>query len=267
MIIAERYGFAFIHIPKCAGSSVRQQIEAYDDEAGFFARVKPHPVLGRADYGHFTLAQLRAYFPGHIERLQKLETYAIVRDPLQRFGSALRQTLWMYDKRPMTLIPPAELRDAVRRIIDEIDADFEQLPHQHVFFTPQRDYVYEGDTRFVRYVFPIEATDRFIAAISERVGAPLDAGRRANQNVELRVKALGPALFRVNDLLRWAMPRVAHDRLKRAALSVVARKESAAEASGVTEMPEVRDFVRARYAADAALHRAANAALPDPAAA
>jgi hypothetical protein len=255
MIIAERHGFAFVHIPKCAGSSLRQQIEVFDEENSFFSRVKHHPVLGPVDYGHFTLAELREHFPDRYEKLLRLDCYAVARDPLDRFGSALRQTLFMYDKRPMTLIPRPELINTARRVVDELDASFDRLPTRYVFFTPQTRYVFDQGERVVTRVYPIEATSRFIAEIAARIGAPLDTGRRSNQNVDLKVKALGPALFRVNAALKAILPDSTHAGLRRLVLPLVARKESAASALRLADEAFVQDFVSARYADDLALHR------------
>jgi tetrahydromethanopterin S-methyltransferase subunit G len=259
MIICERHGFVFVHIPKCAGSSVRQQIESLDDEAGLFSRVKEHPVLGRMDFGHFTLPQLREHFPDHYAKVLRLESFAICRDPFDRFGSSVRQTLWMYDKRPMTLISPAEAAEITRRMIDDLDRSFDRLPAKYVFFEPQVSYVFDEGRQVVKRLYPIERTADFIGEISRRIGRPLDPARRANQNVELRFKGLGGALFAVNAALRRLLPRGAHAALKTQVLPLVTRSQNAAEASGLLELPEVREFVQRRYAEDIALHRAAAA--------
>lgn len=264
MIVCEKSKFVFVHIPKCAGSSVRQQIEFLDEENGYFSRVKDHPVLGKVDFGHLTLVQLRTHFPGHYDKVRALDAFAICRDPLERLGSSIRQTLWMYDKRPMTLISQAELADLARRMIDDVDACFERLPAKYVFFQPQTSYVYDGDKRLVEHLYPIERTGEFIAEIGRRIGRPLDVGRRANQNVELRFKKTGRIVFAANDVIRRVLPRGLHAALKARVSPYLTKSRSAAESSGLLDLPELRAFVEHRYAADRALHRAALANGTEP---
>lgn len=48
MIIDDRHRFVFVHIPKCAGTSVRQVLKQFDSYEGRWANAKrEHPELGR----------------------------------------------------------------------------------------------------------------------------------------------------------------------------------------------------------------------------
>ena len=47
MIISDRNKFVFIHIPKCAGTSIRSRVEHLDDRNGAYSsRLDEHPELG-----------------------------------------------------------------------------------------------------------------------------------------------------------------------------------------------------------------------------
>jgi hypothetical protein len=101
-----------------------------------------------------------------------------------------------------------------------------------------------------------------IAHLGRRSGVALDAGARANQNVDLRLRGLGGPAYAANAALRRLLPGAIHARLKGAAIRVLSSGRSAAEASGVLDLPEVGAFVAEHYAADAALHAAALADAP-----
>lgn len=266
MILCPAHGFAFVHVPKCAGSSVRRQIEDADPGNVVYGRPGEHPTLGLIDYGHIPLATLREHFADAYAFLLEHDAYAVARDPLARFGSAVRQTLWSYEHKPMTLYAPGELRDKTLRLMDEVARDIDALPYRLTFFQRQDDFVHDGGRRIVEHVYAIDHVDRLLDDLGRRMGRTLDPELRANQNVSLRVKALGGLAYRVNDLLfRHAPPRL-HAAVKGAALRVLARKEDAATESGMLDWPEVRAFVAEHYAADFALYRDALAARAAPAA-
>ncbi|UWQ23177.1 sulfotransferase family protein [Jannaschia sp. W003] len=274
MIICPTQGFVFVHIPKCAGSSVRSQVRRCDADHVSMGDVAAHPSLGRIDYGHVPLGALRAHFPDEYAAVRDLTAFAVLRDPLARFGSALRQVLWRYEGRPMTAIPPAELRETTLRMLDDVAADLERVagdPHavpsrKLVFFARQEGFVsdlgLEGHPRLVDHALPMELVPDLIDHLARRSGVALDPGARANQNVDLKVRALGGPAYAINSMLRRMLPERMHARVKAAAIGMLSSGRSAADASGVLDLPEVRDFVDQHYAADVALHAAARAETP-----
>lgn len=262
MIISDRHGFVFVHVPKCAGTSVRTQIAACDPDHIAMGEVGSHPTLGALDYGHVPLHQLRVHFPENYAYLERLPAYAILRDPLSRFGSSLRQTLWRYEKTPMTLIAPETLKARTREIIDRVRDEIDAPSAEMIFFARQCDFVFDGERRMVEHLVPIEEVGAFVSYLSALTGTPMDPDRRSNQNVDLKAKWLGPVAFKVNDALRRALPLGVHDWIKSAALSVLASKTSAAETSGVLEMPEVQMAVEELYARDTELYQLARAETP-----
>jgi hypothetical protein len=263
MIISPRHGFVFVHIPKCAGTSVRTQIAACDPDHIALANPGNHPVLGRIDFGHVPLSLLREHFPEHYAYLERLPAFAVVRDPLTRFGSAFRQLLWQYERTPMTMIEPKVLRGRILKSIDEVGAEIDAPSHKMIFFSRQSDFVFDDGRRLVDHLVPIENVGDFIAYLAVKTGAPMDPERRSNQNVDLRAKWLGPAAFKVNDFLRRRLPQQWHARIKDAAVGLLATQKSAAETSGILDLPEVRDFVAETYKADFALYQIAQKEAPD----
>jgi hypothetical protein len=233
-----------------------------DPDHLFMGRMGEHPELGRIDLAHVRLDVLARHFPDEYAALAApgMDVFGVVRDPLDRFGSALRQLLWQYEERPMTLIPAAELRETTLRMLGDIAAEIDAPSHKFIFFARQRDYVFAGDTQVTRNLVPMDMVAALIGYFSRRTDTPMDEGRRSNQNVELRVKGgLGQVAYKANAALRRALPAGLHGRVKRAGLALLATKKTAAEASGLLDLPEIRAFVAEHYAADARLHAAVEA--------
>lgn len=255
MIISDRHRLAFVHIPKCAGSSVRRQIAAFDDAGGAFADVRPHDGLGWIDHGHIPLAVLQSHFPEVLEKLRAYTTYALIRDPLARFGSALRQTLHFYEGRTPAEMSAAELRGHTERLIARLRAGEAPLDPKLIFFARQTDFVDLDGERIADRLFPVERTADLIRELSQRLGTPLDPERRANRDLSFRLPALVRPAYALNALFFRHAPPWLHERIKRAVVPLLTRGTSATRQLGLTEDRTVRDFVADHYAADIRLHR------------
>lgn len=247
MIICPNHNFVFIHIPKCAGTSMRIQIMKCDPDYIALGRPKVHPELGKIDYGHIPLSTLQEFFPDHYAYLDKFDSFAIVRDPLERFGSALRQVMWQYEKRPMTLIPASEMRDRTLRMLDEIHSEIDNPSYRFIFFARQSSFIYLESRKVVKKLVPVSLVPNLINYLGRRTNTKLEAEARANQNVELRFKGIGKSAYGINTFLRERLPTGIHSRIKTSVLKVIASKRSAAEANGILDMPEVQDFVATHY--------------------
>ncbi len=256
MIISHKHKFVFVHIPKCAGTSIRTQILKSDPDATALGKPGEHPVLGTIDYGHIALDLLRQHFPDHDRDLRAFQSFAVVRDPLERFGSALRQVLWQYEERPMTLIPPEELRQKTLEMLDRIAAEIDAPSAPFIFFARQDSFIFDQGEQVVDHLIPLPLVSDFITYMAQRTGTPMDSGMRANQNVNLRFKGVGALAYKVNGFLRARLPLGLHTAIRKAALGVLAAKEDAAQASGVLDLPEVRAFVETHYQRDIALYAA-----------
>lgn len=257
MIICPTHRFVFVHIPKCAGTSVREQISLCDPEQVVLEGVGSHPVLGRLDQVHIPLDLLRRHFPEHYASVRDLDSFAVVRDPLARFGSALRQALWQYGKRPMTLIPPEEVRETTLNMLERIAAEGDAPSHRLVHFTRQERFVLDEGRQVTRYLIPLDLVPDLIGYLSRRTGVAMQTGARANRNVDLRLKGpLGRLAVQANHVLWKTLPRSVHRSVRDAALKVLSTRKSAAETAGVLDLPEVRDFVAEHYAGDIRLYRA-----------
>lgn len=177
MIINDTHKFVFIHIPKCAGTSVRHFLQPYDQMDGAHtARVADHPDLGRIDYVHIPLFVLREHFPAEHAKVLGYHSYAVIRDPYARFRSSLSQHLRKYSGHEISRMKPKAVQNAVDsalRLLRDHQAPKSYLPHQYIHFQRQIDFIYDQDKRLVEHIYSTRQIDRMLEHISAATGIRL----------------------------------------------------------------------------------------------
>ena len=94
LIVSHAKRFICFHIPKCAGTSFREALKPYHDDAENFWYRRYNSYFGcEIDYAHMRLWELLALFPRIFDAMPDYETLALVRSPYERFISALAQHL------------------------------------------------------------------------------------------------------------------------------------------------------------------------------
>ncbi|WP_345988014.1 sulfotransferase family 2 domain-containing protein [Sulfurimonas sp. HSL1-2] len=159
MIISDKYKFVFVHIPKCAGSYVRDKLIAYDDTNGMFTkRVAYHQDLGLLDYVHLPLSTLQQYFPEEYAKIKNYWSFVIVRDPYKRFPSSFSQHVLMYEKKRIYNLKRKEITRSLDKAISYLSqyGDQKQLPAEYIHFQKQKDYIYFEEEKIIDSLFLID---------------------------------------------------------------------------------------------------------------
>ena len=248
MIIDRTHRVAFVHVPKSGGTSVSLQMAGVDSYRGAFRRKGVHAALGPIHYAHIPLDYLGTAFPEVFREVEAFESFALVRDPFHRFGSAVFQRLDEFRgssklgvTRPMVL---AEARSVIGWL--EARGRFCDLPYIH--FRRQVDFISLGGRRIVRHVFPLENIAELASALSSRCGLPIDPGVRENTNfagandVMRALHRLKPIYSR---LTSWPLrSRILH------LLKSLRIQEPAPLYEWLTSDPEVRSFIETYYEPD-----------------
>lgn len=263
MIISDTHRVAFLHIPKCAGNSVRQVVQDLDETGGMYtSRTAEHPKLGWIDYAHIPLFVLKDHFPDEYRKLRTYSTYALVRDPYDRFPSSVAQHLGRFGPGPLRTLTPSQIARELDRILTVLERTLESrryLPVQYIHFQRQTDFVFDRGERVVRHLFGVEELDRLLVALSQKVGRPLGSPGacdviRSNQTLVYRNQLGGIVSRRVEPLGRKLLPgslvRRLEYRIRRRILVPWQRRPISA-----FHTPRVRSFVERYYADDIELHR------------
>lgn len=260
MILSDRYRFIFIHVPKCAGTSVRAAILPYHDaDTRFLKTVEMHPDFGPVDFRHLPLPLLRNVDPDAFEKLFTYDSYALVRDPFQRFRSAMAQRAKMYLGREFAQLDDGEIRTEIEHVMAYLRSGPHVISPEFIHFSRQSDFVQIGGERIVRNLFPVERIDLFERALGRNVGVDAVRIGHANQTTEFRYPRIKRVTRAGSAIAREILPRSVHKVLRQSARRVLMTSADRTERP-VFHEPFVREFIREYYAGDILLHRQA---LPD----
>lgn len=145
MIISQKHQTVFIHIPKCAGTSVRNMLSDADPDANRlwgWRWMERHQRYG--DSAHTPLIDL---MPPHMEKVRNLSTFTLTRHPVKRFFSAVAQHLSQHPyRKPKT---PSE-------ILDELTSTNIRYDPAYIHFCPQHFFIYIGRKRHIDHIFSME---------------------------------------------------------------------------------------------------------------
>lgn len=173
MIIDDKHKIAFVHIPKCAGTTLRQHLKEYDRSQGAFtARVDMHDKLGMLDYVHIPLFVLKEHFPEEFQLVQQYWSFAVIRDPYSRFASSVSQRLKMYGSKPIEALSVKEIRQEVDSCIEFLKKSAREqvlLPHDYIHFQRQTDYIYLGKEKIVDAVYTTKNVGDLVALLTEKM--------------------------------------------------------------------------------------------------
>lgn len=178
MIISDTHRFAFVHIPKCAGSSVRHALAPFDDAAQryFDKGVSDHPGLGRLDHAHIPLSVLQSHFADDFAKLQDYASFAILRDPYSRFPSSLHERFTQRDRKSLGDISIDDVAKEVDQVLTTLSAhpkDSPILDPGLIHFSRQRDYIYLNKTQVVDNLYTTVGVKDLLGRISEITGTPI----------------------------------------------------------------------------------------------
>ncbi|WP_050605758.1 sulfotransferase family 2 domain-containing protein [Ruegeria sp. 6PALISEP08] len=255
MILSDNHRFVFIHIPKCAGTSVRNAVLPFHDaDVRFLKEVERHPELGEIDYRHLPLALLHDLDPEAFRKLQDYDSYALLRDPFRRFQSAMSQRAKMYLGKEFAQLDDDELRGETQKVIAYLRSGPEVVASDYIHFSRQSDFIRFNGERLVQHLYPVERLDLLVQALSRQIGTDMLEIGHANKTTVFRHPALKRATYKGSALARRLLPAPVHETLRVSARRVL-MKPGSIQPHPVFCEPDVQNFVREYYAADIALYQ------------
>jgi hypothetical protein len=248
MIICDDRQFAFIHIPKCAGTSVRRSLRGIDTTGEAFFRIADHPVMGSVHLAHLTLADLAEHYPETFDKVVRYRSMAIVRQPLDRFYSAIFQRLREFKEVAQSAISEEMLEADGEAVIAYLERASGRLDLEHVHFNRQCEFVELGRDRIVQDIFPVTRMSEAAEYVRQVAGVEIGDEKR-NQTTQLRFGPLRP----LQRLLRERYAKLVsaerrasiREKMTRAGFYAEVSKERLVKSGG-----RIERFVRDYYARD-----------------
>ncbi|UWQ16054.1 sulfotransferase family protein (plasmid) [Aliiroseovarius sp. M344] len=255
MIISDKHSFVFIHIPKCAGTSVRKSILPFHDGGEWALKtLETHPEYGELDYRHLPLNLLAKINADVFQKVKSYDSYAIVRDPFARFRSAISQRAKMYLDTELPRLSEDELLGHIQSVMDYLNGNPSVIPSEYTHFIRQSDYIFLDDEQIVNNLFPLEHIDQLFKAVREKFGVEQLDVAHANQTQVFVHPSLKHFAYRGSDLARSILPADWYNNLRKSMRGMLMTPKKGIEASAF-DAPQVRSFIETYYAKDIALHR------------
>ena len=252
MIISEDRGFAFLHIPKNAGTSVRRQLEPFDTTDGTFRNPIEHPALGRLYGTHVPLTVLREHFGETFEKLRGLRTFAVVREPRARFRSALAQLLREKHQVELAHADQDLVDREANQVAEGLSAAGDMPSRELTHFIPQHRWIEVDGELFTDELFLMSDVAGLFAAISAHIGEQVGEPAKANETVSHRFPGLIGAARKANRQLQNALPSGAHKFLVDVAKPILTRRPAVADEQ-VPGGEALDAFLSEHYAKDFAI--------------
>lgn len=264
--------FFFVHIPKCAGSSVSRSLGAdaiFPQEAvdADMARVDHHAVpgaplhriahgeLGNIHLAHIPLYYLRRHFPSTWALFETAESFVVMRDPRERFLSAVMQRLREFHGLSSSDLTPAVVRREAAAIVEWLSGRERFCDLEYIHFTRQTDFIQEDGAQRVSRIFTVERIGQMGDWLAERFAVERPQEVRANPTVR-PAGWFQPVAPLVMSAYKRTVPWALRERLTPLWRQSGLLKSVDSYASMRLD-PGTERFVEERYGADAALHREA----------
>jgi hypothetical protein len=205
MILNQRHRFVFIHIPKCGGTTIRNVLEEHNEWPQFtHPKTREIPTHGIVDHAHIPLFTLKELYPEDFDQLCSFESFALVRNPFDRFFSSVLQKMRMdkmREKSKIRTFSNIEIQNEIQAMVaylSDLPYSYQLLPYNYVYFQRQVDYIYLNDERVVKHIYCLNNLDSFFAAIEEKTCVKLPKFKEpVSESVSNRSE-----LYR-NDVLKW----------------------------------------------------------------
>ena len=248
MIILNQKKFAFLHIPKCGGSTLQKWLrQHFTSDADFYGKIE-HPKIGTVYREHLTLQQLKRHYPEALADIRNNETYAIIRDPLSRFESALGQYVNEMRGGNITLMSRTEIIALAQDILNQLQEADGEFRFELTHFQPQTAFVELEGERMANQLRALSAMDATIAELSAKLGIAPPEVTRQNVRKEFRVKAMAPLLRRLDRGARAILPSKLARNLNQLAATIF-QKPKSTEYSAILDM-DIQNQITELYQRD-----------------
>jgi hypothetical protein len=257
MIISEQFGFAFVHIPKCAGMYVQKYLGMFDDyKLEHYSNQGP-TSLAKLKLSHYSLERMSISLPEQFEQICRLESFALVREPTSRFISSTFQYLRENYKSTyfLRLLVPWHMN----RLIPVLcNSNLSFLPTQYIHFTPQTCYINFNSIQVVQNLYLIDDASKMVRRIlTDKIGREdpelaLESAFHQSRGSDLSIRE------RIPKFVWKLLPKRLAKRFSDLAANQISRRSTLlydALEREVANNPRIQELIHQIYASDIKLYQ------------
>lgn len=255
MIINEKNRFVFVHIPKCAGTTVRVSLERFDSTNGRFSYANGFiSGFGKIDMGHITLGRLRELFPEEYKKVKEYYSFAVVRDPFKRFPSSLYQHIQMYSGKSVKSMRRNDFVAALDGVIRYLGKGYNYLDYEYIHFQRQRDYIYDDSEMLLSCLYTTSLLNGMFENLSRRTGEPIIQHKQAGEGLIYKNKVSGLIVKALSKLYVPVIKDVIPNNIERNVKLLLMDKPARAY-ENIFNSDGVKDFIKEYYEEDIQIYR------------
>ncbi len=229
MIYSAEHNLTFVHIPKAAGTSIRKQIVDFAKfpREAFLADLphnggKPefsdedfsfrHPEIGDVKLDHLPLTYLHRYFPTAWKLLENSQSFAVVRNPRNRFISGIAQRLREFRQVRAYEVDDTSIRKEAESACTFLESNNHFCDREYIHLTRQADFIFLNGARVTKKLFVLEKKEQVETWLSERLNGTVELPEE-NETIKVRGGFDG-AYKRFVPIYRRIAPAKLRDRLR-----------------------------------------------------
>lgn len=206
MIISDRYKLAFVHIPKCGGSTVRHALAAIDDRPGLYDDVGHHEDLKHVDFKHLPLRLLKQNFSRDFQLIREYRAYGLCRDPSERFLSALLQRIMMYGHARRETLSRSEIAAQMDEVITYLSGREAVDDFRFIHFEKQYNFLYADGEQVVDRIYRLADIGRMSEDIAAYTGLEMGFETKRNESLHARNGAVQFAIDKLWPIGQRVLP-------------------------------------------------------------
>ena len=207
-------------------------------------------MLGRIHRAHIPLWAVRAHFPDAFRLLCEYDVYTVVREPFDRFRSAVAEYYRMNLGKEIALADRMEVEKEIASIIETLSDTPYPVSELHCHFIRQADFVELDGMRIANRLYPLSRMSNMLAEIGERAGIPVVPNFRRRETLDFRLRGTEKILRNAARLAYSHLPLSTYTRVQHLARRVFTRSGADGPHGDVFDGPALKAFVREYYRQD-----------------